>query len=262
MDKKFLVIVAGQRSGTTALQSALASTGQYENFSEIFHTDSDRAGQFLDFCKTRDVKVADMATYEQAKKICNDYLNYLLEKSGSKFPLIDVKLNSWMALRPFWAYPHEEPFLLSALKNRGASFIFITRKDISSQIFSEMIARQTQKWHNLENEDITDNIEIDIAKARTKARLIIQAENLLYGMLKNYPKVATCYYEDMFSGAELNADFVERLSAITETSLPDVVKSQISKNAGKKASIITNYDEAVQEIEKVASRFGRPKFDY
>src|ERR1700683_2812173 len=113
---QMMCIVAGQRSGTTALHTVLAETGKFSTFREIFHTDlSESAGTFLNFARLRNLRVADMATEAQARKIAAAYLSYLHDIAGDQIPLLDIKLNSWHAFKPFWSYAHQMPFFMKIL---------------------------------------------------------------------------------------------------------------------------------------------------
>src|SRR4029077_7438757 len=106
---------------TTALQGALGSTNKFFNFREIFHTETPRAlGAFWEFSSQRNFRVTDMATEEQARAIALDYLGHLRSIAKERVALLDVKLNSWNVIKPFWGYIHEVPFFMRVLLNEGA----------------------------------------------------------------------------------------------------------------------------------------------
>jgi len=77
------------------------------------------------------VALADAMGPQGANAIAQHYLDWLKPEAGSRYVLIDVKLNSWLALSPAWQYPHEEPFFSRWLKREHAIFIFIWRQSVA-----------------------------------------------------------------------------------------------------------------------------------
>jgi LPS sulfotransferase NodH len=257
---QYLCLVAGQRAGTTALQDALGSTGKFLNFSEIFHTEPpNMRGTFLDFCITRDIRVADMATETRTQEIALDYLNHLRELAGTKVPLLDIKLNSWHVIKPFWSYVHQTPFFMKVLLKNEALFLFIRRRNIVDQILSEHIARSAEKWHGLEEGDIDGQIEINPALVAGQARLILQSELFLSGCLRSSNRMVAIDYEDLYQDGFVNPNLLSVLQSRLGVSLPSALKPSIQRNAPDKRQIVANYDEVSQAINDVLKRFPREK---
>jgi len=258
---QYLCIVAGQRAGTTALQGALGSTNRFYNFREIFHTETPiRAGTFLDFAGQRDLHVADMATEEQARKVALDYLAYLLGMAEQRVPLLDVKLNSWHVIKPFWSYVHQMPFFMRVLLDEGAVFLFIRRRDIVGQVVSEQIARSAGKWHGLEEDDIGAQITINWKHVANQARLIIQAETFFSNCLNASGRLIAVDYEDLYPGGFVNPRLLRALQEKLDVELPASLQPSIKKNIPDKKRVVSNYEEASKAINDVLKRFPRAKF--
>lgn len=257
---QYLCIVAGQRAGTTALQAALGSTGKFFNFSEIFHTEPpNMRGTFLEFCRTRDVRVADMATESKTQEIALEYLEHLRKLADSTVPLLDIKLNSWHVIKPFWSYVHQTPFFMKVLMKNDALFLFIRRRNIVDQILSEHIARSTEKWHGLEDGNVVGQIEVNPNQVAGQARLILQSELFLAGCLRSSNRLLAIDYEDLYQDGFVNPRLLSALQSKLGITLPPSLKPSIQKNAPDKRQIVANYKEASQAISDVLKRFPREK---
>lgn len=252
-----LCLIAGQRAGTTALRSALGATGKFFNHGEIFHTEDFKPGAFLPFARERALQLADLATHELAEQVTSEYLAHLSSVAAAKTPLIDVKLNSWHVIRPFWAYIHQRPFFLDALIRRGTAFVFIRREDLVEQILSEQVARHASKWHNLAEGDLPSPISVDVSTVANQARLILSAENLLIGFLKGLDTVIGMSYEDLFVDGSVNPYLLGRLGETFGCDIPENVTPKIAKNEGDKRKMVANYSLAAEAIGAVVSKLGR-----
>jgi len=254
----YLCIVAGQRAGTTALQSALGSTGKFFNFKEVFHTEPGASpGAFLDFARRQDLRVVDMATEAQARKVALDYLACLRGIAKEKVPLLDIKFNSWQAMKPFWSYPHQIPFFMNVLKEQDASFLFVRRRDIVEQVVSEQIARSVGKWHGLRDADVAGPIHVDPALVATQARLILQSEALLLECLGTKHRPIAIDYEDLYPNGFVNPQLLRTLRDLFEVDLPEVLEPSMKKNAPDKKRAIANYEEVSQAVSAMLQRFPR-----
>jgi LPS sulfotransferase NodH len=255
-----LCIVAGQRTGTTALRSALHSTGAFHNFGEIFQTTTTHhAGNFLAYAKNRHLEVAEMAMPEQARAVALDYLNSLAELAGARIPLIDVKLNSWQIIRPFWGYLHEPPSLMRILARQNCTFLFIRRRDLAAQIMSACLARSAGKWHELKQADVRTPITLEIADVKQRAALILQSEAALLSFLSTYRRLISTYYEDLFVDNRLNGSVLSQLSAIMKIPLPEPRKLSLEKNDLNKKALVCNFDEVARAVADVVAEYGRPE---
>lgn len=253
-----LCIVAGQRSGTTALQSALGASGQFENLREIFHTGPrEGPGGFLDFARDQGLGLADFAIQPKAEAILDRYVDHLIALSAPKTPVIDVKFNSWPGLQPYWSYPHQEPLFMRILKRRGASFIFIRRLNLAEQVLSEQIARHAGIWHGLREDQAQDRFEVDLGQIREQAALVLQAESLYWDFLRHHPRLGAFAYESLFEDEALAADVARFCFESVGRTQQFPLVSPIRKNAGRKGAQITNYAEAIAVVDQVLARFGR-----
>lgn len=256
-EQHLICIVARQRSGTTALQALLAKTGRVENFGEIFHTDRlDKAGSFFGYCRERKVLLSDVATAPALTHLMRDYIAHLRKTADGRHVLIDVKFNSWDAVRPAWRYSLEQPYLLSLLKKMETLFIFIQRLDVAAQIISSYIARANDQWQNLAAGAVPHPaIDIDIGKVEREARQICQAEAFLWKYLKNYKRMLHFTYETLYEDGNLSQDAGNQLSAALGECLNFPVTPPIRKSEVDKASTIRNYGDVIAAVEQVTAKY-------
>jgi hypothetical protein len=257
----YLCVIAGQRAGTTALEGALGSTNKFFNFREIFHNETPHGpGAFLEFASQRNIQVADMATKERAHKIALDYLAHLCSLAKERVPLLDVKLNSWQVIKPFWSYIHQMPFFMKVLLEEGAEFLFIRRRDVVGQVVSERIARSAGKWHDLEEADIGAQIVVNWKGVANEARLILRGETFFSKCLSASGRLIAVDYEDLYPDGFVNPRLLRALQDRIDIELPASLKPSIKRNVPDKTRVVSNYDEASQALNNVLKKFPRAKF--
>jgi LPS sulfotransferase NodH len=254
-----ICIVARQRSGTTALQAILGCTGRIANFGEIFQTGQlDRSGSFFGYCRERNILLSDVALAPALSQLMHDYMGHLRQLAGERHVLIDVKFNSWDAVRPAWRYPQEEPYFLALLKSLKALFIFIQRLDVAAQIVSAHIARANDQWQNLSLATApAAPLDIDIGKAEREARKICVAEAFLWRSLKKYKRVLHFTYESLYEEDNLAADARQRICSALGEELRFPSQPPIRKSGVDKASTVRNYAELVAAVGNVVERYRR-----
>lgn len=259
MEQRIICIIAGQRAGTTALQTGLRATRKVKNYSEIFQTRSDAASEgrrtFHAFARENGVLLADTMAWDGAGRVAQRYLDWLRDGAGDKHVLIDVKLNSWLALSPAWAYPHDEPFFMARLKRERALFIFLWRRNLAEQILSMFISRELGVWHNLSPEKVGDRkIVAPVRRMERLAALLCRSEADMREHLAGYGDTITMAYEDAYTDGALSPVFRTAIEARIELVLP-AGSLRIRPNAVPKRDIISNYDEVVTALSAIAKEW-------
>jgi hypothetical protein len=259
MKQRIICIIAGQRAGTTALQSIIKRARIAVNYGEIFQPKTEKSGgaarSFYDFSRAHDIALADILSSKEAYVVAKKYTDWLREGAGHKHVLIDMKLNSLFALSPAWQYPHEEPLFLRHLKRENAAFIFVWRESLADQILSLTISRQLGLWHNIDREKIAGRkINAPIGELQRLATLICRSEADVVGHLDDYADKIVVKFEDMFVNGVLSENFRLAFAALVEAELPDGAAGDIRPNNVDKREIVINYDAAYGAIAAVAAR--------
>lgn len=261
MEQRIVCITAGQRAGTTALQQALALSGAAKNYGEIFKVQPAprrEAGRgFSDFARLNAIPLAEVLDSEGAASVARRYLDWLRDGAKPKHVVIDVKFNYWFALSPAWGYPHDQPFFLNRLKQDGAVFILLWRRDMAEQILSLFISRELGIWHNLTAERAAGRkLTAPIAKLERLTLLMCRSESDMLEHLADYRDRIVISYEDLYSEGAPSRDFRDRLLGLTGIDLPDK-PLRIRPNTVSKRDIVTNFDEAASAIAAIAERHRR-----
>lgn len=259
MLQRIICIAAGQRAGTTALQSALRASREVRNYSEIFQTKNEAGSEgrrsFQQFARDNDIGLADAMTWEGAGTLAQRYLDWLRAGAGTKHVLIDVKLNSWFALSPAWTYPHDEPFFLTRLKRERALIIFLWRRNLGEQILSILISREFGVWHNISEEIVAGRkIVAPIRRAQRLARMLCRSEVDMREHLQDYTDAITMAYEDTYTDGALSVDAKAAIERHIALALPSGALP-IRPNTVSKRDIVTNYDEAMAAVSAVANEY-------
>jgi hypothetical protein len=259
--ERFLCVVGGQRSGTTALESALAASTLFHDFSEIFQIAELREpGNFYDFAAERRVLATDLASFTGILQVMDDYFGHLEHLAGRKLPLLDIKFNAWNAIRPFWGFMSEEPLLMKEMRRRGTRFIFIVRRDLAAQIMSEWIAREAGQWHLLQEDHPIAPFEIKKSAALRRARLIIEAEKRIYGFLKDSDHLFAVYYEDLYQNGAVSSRLSQWLQAQFPITLNGPLVPNLVPNKVPKRAVIANAEEIQSAVAKLIANLGRVEF--
>jgi hypothetical protein len=260
MAQEILCLIAGQRSGTTALRDLIAATGGFADLAEIFDTAAiDQPTSYFGYCRERTLKVTDVMSGPDAERLCKDYIGLLRATAADRHVLIDVKFNSWGEIRMPWTYMHQEPFFLSQLKWMRTKFLFVWRRDIVAQVLSDRISDHIGKWHNLEPGDATEGFVLNKDKIRMRAKLLCQSEQYFYQNMKQYDECIFLCYEDMFDDDErLTADARDKISGLMNERYVFPDRGSYHRNRIEKSLVVENHAELAAIIGDVAARFREP----
>jgi len=249
MIKKFILICAQQRSGTTVFQKALDSTPHVMNCSEIFHQSLYLKKDYKSFhlFKKRLLKRRPNLSFpskSNQKIIWDSYLTMLSERTEKEFILIDVKYNSWHHLNPIWANVFEEPFLVKQIKNKNMYVVHITRQNKFSQYLSAESARKRQVWHSSGKKEIdTISLEIDNSSCLNFIESSIKRDNLFIEWFKNYDSYTHFTYEELFVDGNFNVEILENIYKLLNKNIDIPLKPNLVKINNKQNRVIANNDQ-------------------
>jgi LPS sulfotransferase NodH len=228
--RKLIIVVALQRSGTTAFCEALGKHEAITSFGEVFH--SARSSEdtplyenlhlvsdanFFDFREKLFHRYPTLSypSPENVETTLDAFLDHLASMSKG-WSLIDIKYNSWHHFETAWATPTRPPHLLKLLRARGATFIHIKRRDLLARYASEMIANKREIFHvkiNVEPAHVLIDLSDDqvAANIREARSLIRQFEDWL---APNEVQI-TVDYENLLVNNTVSYDVIEWLRSAT-----------------------------------------------
>jgi hypothetical protein len=254
-DRRLFCIMAGQRSGTTALRSLISQTDAFTDLGEPFDSAIlEEPQSFFGYCARRRIGIADVLAGPRAEALCRDYVQHLWSVTRCPHMLIDIKHNSWGNIRTPWTFQHQEPFFLAHLKRERTRFLFVWRRDMVAQMLSDRIAARLGVWHNIEVGGDAAPFALDVAELEERARLMCLSEGFFYALIRDYPFARTLCYEQLF-----DADGC--LSEAVRESICDLARERFTfrgpavyrRNQVDKRAIVSNYGEAAEALARVVA---------
>lgn len=252
MDETILVVVAGQRSGSTLFNKTLEKYGNVKSYGEIFHDAAGIGdnGRFfaskLDSIKNDNKLI--IPTPSNQEIIWDEYLNKIVEKKPSgTIPLLDIKYNSWHHLDPVWKNQFSQPALLrKMIVDPKYKIIHISRKDFFNQACSQVRALHTGKYHSFHggkslSEEVYVNPSEIVHYAKFFKENYLRFDSWLNDLMDDRYK--RFYYEDFSTPLGFNEAATELVSYGVRVSLFEEFSMQ--KVGTPPNDWIKNYDEVI-----------------
>lgn len=251
LTKKYIIICAQQRSGTTVFQKALDGTDYIWNCGEIFHHsifEAKKDNSFLLFQKRLLKRRPNLILPSKSnrREIWRLYLTHLEKLTDKEYILLDIKYNSWHHLNTVWYNLLEEPFLVEMLKKQQAYVIQIIRKNKFKQFISAQAARERQIWHNKGNKQIEKvDITIDMDDCKHFIGNSIERDKLFSSWFSEYSKYITLNYEDLFDNGVFHPKVLEAVNALLNKDVGISPVPKLKKINTKEAQSITNRNDVI-----------------
>lgn len=251
--QRFVVISAPQRSGTTALQSALRSSPEIDTFFEIFHAEQfNVSSNFFYFLKkhawAQQLFIAPKA--DNIETLFIRYFRYLSSLQDSRRLIIDVKDNSLHNLNSVWHEPGASPFLVRLFQKYKIPLLRIQRRNVFLQVISTQIASHHNKYHFGLGEEVPDvsvTIRPDSIHRAITARF--EANARVEDFLARYERCYRIEYEDMFVDNRLAPKVLPTLSMAFGTQIEEF-ESPLQKINADPLRRINNADEVLAYFSK------------
>lgn len=247
----FTLILAFQRSGTTALRSILEATGKFLNFGEIFapQRTKEKHGvyNFFESEVKNDPKLV-YPLFETRVKFFDSYFESLLSESISakKSPLIDVKYDVLYNLHTYFQADDIEPFFLKYCKMRNVKIVHLIRENSFEIALSLAIARENKQYHYTSNEKPKSELKLNKEKVESFYKNHIKQKDAAIKFLKNYSHLEV-KYESSFVKNKLSNNTLDSLSNYLGLELENIESTYVKKTKSNK-ELIVNFEEIHQHI--------------
>jgi LPS sulfotransferase NodH len=227
-----LVFVAKARSGTTALQEVVETTGSVCNFGEVFHDSEQQRKKVTNYFyfKERNPPPFIVPTVAEVRRYFIGFINYLAAISDKPWFLMDIKYSSWHHFLPVWHENSGQPFQLRLLKELGAPIIHITRSNLFRQYLSHVYATNNDRWNYQRGEEgkvSTAGIYVDVKAAKGQMDLTSYNAKCFRGWLQGYTKAAEVEYESAFVDGAPDVSYLK--SALGSLEIPTEFSNSISQ---------------------------------
>ena len=176
--KKFCIILAGQRTGSTGLGRGLAQLLDFEWLGEIFHsnfadpaidldseTDIEKRANFFNFRhqKCRIDPTLSFPSEENQKNLFQGYIKFIKERFEKQGFIVAIKYTSLHHLDTYWAWPNGMPFLLKLIRQTEIPVVHVVRENLFAQYCSYKLAMKSDYWHRYPGEgQPAETLTIDV----------------------------------------------------------------------------------------------------
>ena len=148
MQKKLVILLSRQRSGTNALRSVLESHPKIHCFNEIMsYNPSDMAREDSYIAFARQKNADRYADPDQHIHIFDDFVQQLHQMHDKDVTLIDLKYNSCHHVSARWQGLNELP-LFNWIQKKGVPVLRLRRNNYLKVLVSDEIANQRNQWHD------------------------------------------------------------------------------------------------------------------
>jgi LPS sulfotransferase NodH len=244
-----VVVVAQQRSGTTALRYTLARGRRCHDYGEVFHSQrGDDPFNYFNFRQAQTIKQPRLSfpSPRSQRWLWEQFLGHLRAGTSRRFVLVDIKYNSWHHLEPVWHYHGDRPALVDLVNDAGIPVLHIVRQNVFAQACSSKIAQHRGVWHVGGPTDLSTSEPALRIDPRTLHRMIGRS----HGQTKRFrrwfeghPRYAELTYEEMFVGDSLAPAAYAALSELLGEDLDEGQQVPIKKTTTDLRALLANADE-------------------
>lgn len=261
---QLIVIVARQRSGTTALAETFSAGSAVQSFGEVFHhmlqgdckIEAQRlrlhpeAG-FFDFKVDQLRNEPDLGypSVENQTSLFNRYIKHLEAIAGKRWILLDIKYNSWHHFDHYYS-SEDAPFLFHLLREKNTAFIHVVRTNSFARYCSEQLALTGWKWH-AERGAAEQGTSISISPAEALRDMIATQRRVdaFRRLLTATPRRIELRYEEMYDGENLTAATEISINRLLDGDWDSGTSVPLQKVTPPLKSVIKNRDEVLAYFE-------------
>lgn len=267
LDRRLLILVAKQRSGTHAFTRLLGSAPEVQNLGEVFFAFAKMLpGTFFEFRQNMIRQIPRLAfpsEHHQAE-LWNGYCRQMAAQYGESLLLMDIKYNSWHHFNPVWQNPSDPPAMIKLVRKQRLPVIHLIRSNKFSQACSEQIALRRMVWDSSQRAHARDERPISLPPEvleQHMARSKLETE-MFRRYFEGYERYVELTYEESFADNRLSPKALAGLQAVTdrpglgeglETPLRKVI-SDLNQTLGN-AKEIRRYFAKTQWAQQVEASF-------
>jgi len=250
---RLVFLIAQQRSGTTALRSALLHNHNIEDFGEAFNPDAAKyAGNLYHFLRLDNNY--DLMRPGQARSRFLKYYQYIDSLADKPIGIIDAKYDMLRAFDPEVHELSEPPYLFSLLDDVGASVIHLARNPFHVYV-SHRVAVETSIFHLSTDDDgrrreVLDNMSIiiDVDDMVDYISKRVFESDLISKSLGYCSSTIKINYDDIFtSDGEFDSEYTWGFLGLN----PEKIRPYINKSVKREyRDFIENYEQVEMCLSK------------
>lgn len=257
MPPRHLVVLAAPRTGTTMLRALLGQDSRILSLGELLNPRPGAQHATLGFWATRRRSgdfVLDAGVDPKARlQLFRDYFIGLEASQPGRILLTDIKYDQVGAADTVWRMPDHAPAPLTALLERRARVMHVTRRNRLAQLASLHLALRDDNWvargsEAKSNPRGTAKLTLDAATVLDRLRRIDLRVKIAEHWLGNYPNVLDLQYEDILVGDRLSLSTQEKIEELLGTRLTIKGPPATLKIAPPLAELIENFNEVAEAL--------------
>lgn len=264
--KKIIIILAGQRTGSTGLGRGLAQLLDYEWLGEIFHSDFadpttnlDSESNFnkrVNFFNYRHHRVrSDPALTFPSKKnqeqLFQGYIEFILGRFNKQGVIIDIKYTSLHHLDTYWLWPNSMPFLLKMIRQAEILVVHLARENLFAQYCSYKLAVKNNYWHRRPGENQPEGtLIIDVKDAESFMNVMRSWTTHVQGWLIDYQPYYVLKYEEIFEGDFLSKEVVQIFGDTVSCDLKRPAPVPTRKVTPHLSTVVENIDDVLEHFKE------------
>lgn len=246
MDFNFILLLARQRSGTSALGSIMNKHSQSYYLGEPFNLSNfGKPKNFFSYKEAAILADPSLMRPDNNQKLWDGFITTMNKKHGST-GFIDVKYNQTHHLNGDSYLPTNPSWLVGHAFSKKTPVIHLTRKNHLKNFVSVVRAKKTGVWHTkIKQEALDRRVVINTDELKEH---ISRCENTLMlfdSWMSNRGHVFTIDYSELFgTGGQLSEKGVQGIERITKfEGLGDLKTDFIKQTSDNLESMVENFDE-------------------
>jgi hypothetical protein len=262
----FVVLLARQRSGTTALRSILGTHPDVFCLPEVFnlpdrHSDDPltRRSNFFNFLVDYSGGDVTRTFPDQHAQLFTDYLSYLRSLTEKRFVVIDVKYNTAHLLTSPYAGRH--PVLFDLIRANGLRVLQLTRKNHLRVALSLLKAEGSGRWSWSEWDASAyqdRSIRVNVPKLLQMFADFELEDEYVRRLFADYEGFDSCEYTEVYSALSGGATegFLRRFAAWLG------IEETFSNSTQYRKQATLSLRQSVLNYDEVAAALATTPFEY
>jgi hypothetical protein len=252
MERRLLVTIATQRSGTKFLGACLDAGTLVRSGGECFQP-GDARGRFPAFLAGWFARHSEFDFRSQhLHAMVGDFLDHLLACSDRPVLHLDIMYNNLGAFSGAWAWPPPSggSLLAALLRAREVPVLHLVRDSVAECHASALIAER-RGWHrrtDLDGAAAGLRLVADLRRAEREMRAILAARAFVRRSFRRQGRMVELRYPDFIAGQEIAAPARTRICALLglpEDTAAICGPSALRPTAPDKAAVIANWGDLV-----------------
>ena len=248
----FVLLLARQRTGTGALNTALEKHPNIKYLNEIFNEDNAKLDTSFFRFYERQVRMYGRKIIPNLRfGIFERYMKSMRARYKAGTMIIDTKYNNLHHLDANWRGPIQCPTLLEECMNRDIRIIHLTRRNHLKTFVSGVLADINRVWHAFDIAEIhTRSASIDLNSLMNYLDVTEKEDEIVSLWIKHYHRKMEFDYADVFTSAgEIDEGIMKTLlDFLGEPYVPGLQPLIFKQAPAELAESIANFDEVKQAL--------------